>query len=103
MATNKTPKTPAVKTTARRTLMDLPVSTITPPTDANKQAIADTASADRTLVNVPKDYTLTLDDGSPVKIHAGVQMMPTKLATHWFSKAQGVAAYDPEAAASVKA
>ena len=94
MATEK--NTAARKTAVRRTLVDLPVSTVTPTTEANKAAVADASSEDRLMVTVPKSYTLTLDDGSPVVINAGVQMMPSKLATHWWSKAQGVKLFDPE-------
>lgn len=97
MAT-KTPaaKTPAAKTAVRRTLVDLPVSATTPMNDADKAAVAVASSEDRLMVQVPKAYKLTLDNGSPVDIHAGVQMMPREMAEHWYSKAQGVVEFDPE-------
>lgn len=48
---------------------------------------------EKVTVIVPKDYTLTLDDGSPIKVHAGVQEMHKSYVDHWFSKAMGVTVY----------
>lgn len=45
-------------------------------------------------VMVPQKFTLTADDGVPVKYEVGIQDMPRSHATHWFSKVQGVEIHD---------
>lgn len=53
--------------------------------------------ADERLIKstVPKPYKITLDDHSPVMIYAGVHDLPEHIFEHWFSKANGVKAFDP--------
>lgn len=82
----------------RRTLVDLPISTTTPQTEAATKSLNIAASEDRVLVNAPNGFTLTLDDGTPVPVRKGVQMMQRDLVDHWYAKANGVALYDPDAA-----
>lgn len=56
-----------------------------------RDALASAAKADgKVFVNVPKNYILTLDNGTKLPIKAGPQSMPEALAKHWYSKANGV-------------
>lgn len=41
-------------------------------------------------VTVPKQFTLTRDDTTPITYPIGVQKMPRKDAEHWWSKTHGV-------------
>jgi adenosine/AMP kinase len=61
------------------------------------QEVARIATAKQVLVNVPHGFTLTLDDGSPVKVLAGIQKMPSHIAEHWYSQKQGVKPHDLDA------
>jgi hypothetical protein len=53
------------------------------------------ADGEKVTVIVPKAFTLTLDDGTPMPFHAGTQEMSVEHAAHWFSRAQGVKVYSP--------
>lgn len=50
---------------------------------------------EKVTVIVPKSFTLTLDDGTPLPFLAGTQEMSVEHAAHWFSRAQGVKVYAP--------
>ena len=78
----------------RVALFDLPISTVTPVTAADAAVVAQVSSDDRILVNVPKGFTLTLDNGHPCPINPGTQMLARTLANHWYAKANGVTPFD---------
>lgn len=70
--------------------------------DEVKVNLATTAGDDledeeEVTVVVPKDFTLTLDNRQQVQYRAGVQEMRLSHAAHWWSRAQGVKVYDPDA------
>jgi hypothetical protein len=44
----------------------------------------------KVIVNVPKAFRLTLNDGRTIPYPAGAYGMPVKHADHWYSKANGV-------------
>ena len=58
-------------------------------------ATSDVESDARVTVVVPKQFTLTRDDGTVKVYHAGTQEMPEGDAQHWFAKASGVQVYAP--------
>jgi len=88
---------PQAKKNARRSLVDLPISTTTPVVGKSAAVIEQLDHAEKILVNAPRGFTLTLDDGTPCVIRAGVQSLPRHLAEHWYAKAFGVAPFDPDA------
>lgn len=51
---------------------------------------ATSADKDMVTVVIPKAFKLACDDGEQITYEVGIQDMPRKHATHWFSKAQGV-------------
>lgn len=63
-------------------------------TEIQKEVTAITP--ERVTVIVPKDYTLVLDDHSPVKYSRGTQEMPVDHLNHWWSAANGVTKYEPK-------
>jgi hypothetical protein len=48
---------------------------------------------------VPRGFTITLDDHTKVEVKAGVQELGVVIANHWYAKAHGVKIYAPAAAA----
>lgn len=67
-------------------------------TEPDKITLGDQSSVDaeeKVTAVVPKDYTLTRDDGAVVKYYAGTQEMPASDAAHWFSRSAGVKVYTP--------
>ncbi len=54
---------------------------------------APTESGTRVTVLIPKNFTLTLDDGIAVKYQAGIDEMPAEHANHWYSVSMGVEIY----------
>lgn len=58
---------------------------------AKRNAAAQAALAEgKVVVNVPKRFILTLDNGQKQTFEVGPQTMPRALAEHWYSKANGV-------------
>lgn len=53
-------------------------------------------AAKKVTVIVPKTYTLVLDNHDPVVYKVGTQEMPVAHLEHWWSKANGVKAYQPD-------
>ena len=100
MATNKTPAAKKAAKT-RTALVETPNTQAAPPDPKQAQEITKIVTAGQILVEVPRGFTLTLDDGSPVVIRAGVQNMPSHLANHWYSKHWGVKPYNPDAITQV--
>lgn len=94
-----TSKTAAAKTAKTRTaLVETPATQDAPPDPRGAEQVAKIAKDKQIMVDVPKGFTLTLDDGSPVVIRPGVQNMPAQIANHWYSKHWGVKPYNPDAA-----
>lgn len=92
-----TSKNAAAKTAKTRTaLVETPATQDAPPDPKQAEQVTKIATAGQILVEVPRGFTLTLDDGSPVVIRAGVQNMPAHLASHWYSQRQGVKPYNPD-------
>ena len=94
---------PAKKTLPRRLIAPATTSIadsgdIVENTEAEKISLSDQSAVDaeeKVTVVVPKDYTLTRDDGAVVKYYAGTQEMPVTDAAHWFSRSAGVKVYAP--------
>lgn len=63
-----------------------------------KDAIFDTiADAEKVIVIVPKAFNLTLPKGVVLQIKAGTQTVDKFIAEHWYSKANGMKIFNPEA------
>mgnify|MGYP000541164302 CR=1 FL=1 len=92
MATSKSKSDARAK--ARTALVETPNTTSAPPDPKQAEQVDKIVEAETVLVEVPRGFTLTLDDGSPVAIRAGVQNMPAHIANHWYSKHWGVKPYD---------
>jgi hypothetical protein len=56
------------------------------------------ADDDLVTVVVPRAFTLTRDDHTPVAFPAGIQEMPRAYAAHWYAQACGVVIYEPKKA-----
>lgn len=86
----------AAKTAKARTaLVETPGTQASPPDPRQTEQVTKIVQDDWVLVNVPKGFTLTLDDGSPVVIRPGVQKLAKHLAEHWYSAHWGVTPFDP--------
>lgn len=53
---------------------------------------------DKVVVNVPKPFTLRVDNHRAVEYKAGVQNMPVSHSEHWYSKVNGVEVHTPQSA-----
>lgn len=85
---------PAVSTTSATS-----PSQLSEKTDGEKISLDQPNTPDSETVTaiIPKDITLTRDDGAVVKYATGVQEIPASDAGHWFMRAHGVKVYDPAA------
>ncbi len=57
----------------------------------------DVAAAGEPIVTaiVPRTFILTVADGTPVRVPGGIHEMPESIASHFYSKANGVTIYVP--------
>jgi len=87
--TDKDPRNTGVASPLDAAIPSKVMTIVRKPTQTAQQAAAETEE-DTVMVNVPKAFTLTSDDGVATRYEVGAHRVPRSHAEHWFSKAHGL-------------